>query len=65
MTPNDAHPADKAGRRAWIGLAVLALPTLLVTMDLSVLFLAVPALSEDLEPSSDDGASTGRPSNFT
>jgi MFS transporter, DHA2 family, multidrug resistance protein len=41
-----------AGRREWIGLAVLALPTLLVTMDLSVLFLAVPALSEDLEPSS-------------
>jgi DHA2 family multidrug resistance protein-like MFS transporter len=42
----------KAGRREWIGLAVLALPTLLVTMDLSVLFLAVPALSKDLEPSS-------------
>src|ERR687891_626927 len=29
-----------AGRREWIGLAVLALPTLLVTMDLSVLLLA-------------------------
>jgi MFS transporter, DHA2 family, multidrug resistance protein len=41
-----------AGRREWIGLAVLALPTLLVTMDLSVLFLAVPELSKDLEPSS-------------
>src|ERR687895_718797 len=35
-----------AGRREWIGLA------LLVTMDLSVLFLAVPELSKDLSPSS-------------
>lgn len=41
-----------AGRRAWAGLAVLALPTLLVTMDLSVLFLAVPKLTRDLHPSS-------------
>src|ERR687892_1814622 len=41
-----------AGRREWIGFAVLALPTLLVTMDLSVLFLAVPQLSQDLSPSS-------------
>ena len=35
----------RAGRREWIGLAVLALPTLLVTMDLSVLFVAVPKLT--------------------
>jgi DHA2 family multidrug resistance protein-like MFS transporter len=42
----------RAGRREWVGLAVLALPTLLVTMDLSVLFLAVPALTKDLQPSS-------------
>jgi MFS transporter, DHA2 family, multidrug resistance protein len=47
---NQTTPSD--GRRAWVGLAVLALPTLLVTMDLSVLFLAVPALTEDLRPSS-------------
>src|SRR4051812_27799641 len=44
--------AAKAPRCAWLALAVLALPTLLVTMDLSVLFLAVPALTRDLEPSS-------------
>jgi MFS transporter, DHA2 family, multidrug resistance protein len=44
----------RAGRREWLGLAVLALPTLLVTMDLSVLFLAVPALSRDLEPTSSE-----------
>jgi len=44
--------APRAGRREWIGLAVLLLPTLLVSMDLTVLYLAVPALSADLQPSS-------------
>jgi DHA2 family multidrug resistance protein-like MFS transporter len=42
----------RAGRREWLGLAVLALPAMLVGMDLTVLNLAVPALSEDLAPSS-------------
>ncbi len=42
----------RAGRREWIGLAVIALPCLLVTMDLTVLYLAVPELSADLRPSS-------------
>jgi DHA2 family multidrug resistance protein-like MFS transporter len=41
----------RAGRREWIGLGVLALPTVLVAMDLTVLYLAVPQLSEDLHPS--------------
>ena len=41
-----------AGRREWIGLAVIALPCLLYSMDLTVLNLAVPSLSADLEPSS-------------
>ncbi|HEV3378831.1 MAG TPA: MFS transporter [Thermoleophilaceae bacterium] len=49
---NHTTDTDTAGRREWIGLAVLALPALLVTMDLSVLFLAVPALTRDLAPSS-------------
>ncbi len=44
----------KAGRREWIGLAVIALPCLLYSMDLTVLFLAVPELSADLEPSSSE-----------
>jgi DHA2 family multidrug resistance protein-like MFS transporter len=44
----------KAGRREWLGLGVLALPTLLVTMDLSVLFLAVPKLTRDLHPTSSE-----------
>ncbi|WP_426247500.1 MFS transporter [Nocardioides sp. LHG3406-4] len=35
-------------RRAWIGLAVLALPTLLISIDVSVLYVALPSLSSDL-----------------
>ncbi|RIQ23758.1 MFS transporter [Jiangella rhizosphaerae] len=42
---------ERAGRREWIGLAVLTIPALLASMDLSVLFMAAPALSADLEPS--------------
>jgi MFS transporter, DHA2 family, multidrug resistance protein len=40
----------RAGRREWIGLAVLALPCLLYSMDLTVLNLAVPHLTRDLKP---------------
>ena len=42
----------KAGRREWVGLGVLALPCVLYSMDLTVLNLAVPALSAELKPSS-------------
>jgi MFS transporter, DHA2 family, multidrug resistance protein len=48
----EAVTAPRAGRREWIGLAVIALPCLLVTMDLDVLYLAVPRLSAELQPSS-------------
>lgn len=44
--------SPRAGRREWIGLAVLMLPTLLIVMDLTVLHLAVPHLSAELKPSS-------------
>src|SRR5712671_7216601 len=44
--------APRATRREWIGLAVLALPCLLYSMDLTVLNLAVPQLSADLKPTS-------------
>jgi DHA2 family multidrug resistance protein-like MFS transporter len=44
--------ASRAGRRDWIGLAVIALPCLLYSMDLTVLNVAVPHLSADLKPSS-------------
>jgi MFS transporter, DHA2 family, multidrug resistance protein len=42
----------RAGRREWIGLAVLALACVVYAMDLTVLHLAIPRLSADLEPSS-------------
>jgi DHA2 family multidrug resistance protein-like MFS transporter len=38
-------------RRRWIGLGLLTLPALLVSVDLTVLHLAVPHLSADLAPS--------------
>lgn len=39
---------QRAGRREWLGLAVLALPTLVMAMDQSVLYLTLPRLSENL-----------------
>ncbi|MFJ9554701.1 MFS transporter [Nocardiopsis sp. NPDC101807] len=41
----------RADGRTWLGLAVLALPTLLLSLDMSVLYLALPHLAADLEPS--------------
>lgn len=48
----NATTSPRATRREWIGLAVLMLPTLLIAMDLTVLHLAVPSLSADLQPTS-------------
>jgi MFS transporter, DHA2 family, multidrug resistance protein len=48
---NNTTDAPRAGRREWIGLAVIALPCLLYSMDLTVLNLALPHLSADLKPS--------------
>ena len=50
MTSIVSGAAARATRREWIGLAVLALPCMLYSMDLTVLNLAVPALSADLSP---------------
>ena len=52
LTRVNTEPAPKASRREWLGLAIIALPCLLYSMDLTVLHLAVPALSADLRPSS-------------
>lgn len=46
------HP--KATAREWWGLAVIALPCLVYAMDLTVLNLAVPALSRALSPSASE-----------
>src|SRR5688572_30840408 len=47
---NQPTPA-RATRREWIGLAVIALPCILYSMDLTVLNLAVPSISAELQPS--------------
>ncbi len=56
MHANDqTGPAGpKAARRDWIGLAVLALPCILYSMDLTVLHLAVPQIAAALSPSSSE-----------
>ncbi|WP_338700846.1 MFS transporter [Streptomyces sp. Q6] len=41
---------SRAGRKEWTAMAVLMLPLLLVSMDVSVLYFAVPSISADLEP---------------
>ena len=51
MTDNESV-VSKAGRREWIALAVLVLPTILLALDMTVLHLAVPHLSADLKPTS-------------
>jgi MFS transporter, DHA2 family, multidrug resistance protein len=51
MSRINTTPA-KASRREWIGLAVIALPCLVYAMDLTVLNLALPAISTELKPSS-------------
>src|SRR5215207_7909432 len=48
---SDSRQTIRAGRREWIGLAVIALPSMLYSMDLTVLYLAVPSLTRDLHPS--------------
>lgn len=57
----EAHPTrtaatlpQPAGRREWIGLAIIALPCLVYAMDLTVLNLALPAISADLNPSASE-----------
>ncbi|MET4691142.1 MFS transporter [Sinorhizobium fredii] len=45
------HTPEQASRREWVGLGVLSIACLIYSMDLSVLFLAVPAIVADLDPS--------------
>lgn len=56
MSAAEAANGGPAGRRAttgdWVGLSVLALACLMYVMDLTVLHLALPQISEQLAPSS-------------
>ncbi|MGD9484961.1 MFS transporter [Streptomyces sp. TRM70308] len=51
MTRQHAHTAPRL--RAWLGLAVVLGPVLLVSMDGSILFLAMPRISQVLSPTAD------------
>ncbi|GAB3705306.1 MFS transporter [Nocardiopsis oceani] len=46
----DGGPPALAGPREWAALAVLVLPVVLISVDMTVLGFAVPALSEALSP---------------
>ena len=50
-TANDPSQV-RAGRREWLGLGLLVLPSLLLFMMLTILFLAIPHIAADLSPSS-------------
>ncbi|MGV0687232.1 MFS transporter [Mycolicibacterium thermoresistibile] len=43
--------AVRAGAREWAGLGVLAVPTVLLGLDVTVLYLVLPAVAADLAPS--------------
>ncbi|TDC70597.1 MFS transporter [Streptomyces hainanensis] len=49
--PPSHERSPRAGRREWLGLALLALPLFVLAMDASVLFLAAPHIGADLDPS--------------
>ena len=51
VTGNSSIP-QRATSREWIGLAVLTLAALVYAMDLTVLNLAIPRISAELQPSS-------------
>ncbi|MEV8590655.1 MFS transporter [Streptomyces sp. NPDC051180] len=48
--PGPTTEPARAGRREWTALGVLMLPLLLVSMDVSVLYFALPSISADLRP---------------
>lgn len=50
-TTMENTPGPRAGRKEWVALGVLMLPLLLVSMDVSILYFAIPYISQDLEPS--------------
>jgi MFS transporter, DHA2 family, multidrug resistance protein len=52
QTTGETQVPALATRREWIGLAVLTLAALVYSMDLTVLNLAIPTISEELRPTS-------------
>jgi MFS transporter, DHA2 family, multidrug resistance protein len=52
MTHTVPPGSNRAGTREWLGLAVLALPALLASLELTVTHLALPSIAADLSASS-------------
>lgn len=52
VAKNSGDKTAGAERREWFGLAVIALPCLLYSMDFTVLHLAIPSIVADLRPTS-------------
>jgi DHA2 family multidrug resistance protein-like MFS transporter len=50
---SEQHSHNSPGLRAWLGLLVVLGPVLLVSMDGSILYLAMPRVSQDLTPTAD------------
>ncbi|MEU3449195.1 MFS transporter [Streptomyces thermolilacinus] len=50
---SEQHTHNPPARRAWLGLVVILGPVLLVAMDGSILFLAMPRVSQALTPTAD------------
>jgi MFS transporter, DHA2 family, multidrug resistance protein len=50
MTLTTERRIDRPSRRQWAALAVLVLPVLLISIDMTVLSFALPALSEAVSP---------------
>ncbi|MEK0315592.1 MFS transporter [Cohnella sp. 56] len=50
MTNATPAAAARAGSKEWTALGILCLPLMVVSMDVSVLFFAAPAIAADLQP---------------
>lgn len=44
-------PQSSRGRSQWVGLAVLTLPVVLTSMDITILHIAIPTITHELAPS--------------
>lgn len=51
MAAKNGQP-PRATAREWIGIAVLTVPCLIISMDMSVLYFALPQITESLAPTS-------------
>jgi len=46
----DVEPTVRTPRRAWLALAVLLLPVLLIAVDNTILAFALPSIAEEFTP---------------